>query len=38
MITSEKHHRHQGEADEVSSSVASERQIPERDPATDLLG
>jgi hypothetical protein len=37
-ISSKKHNRRQGEAGEVSSSVATEMQNPERDPATDLLG
>jgi hypothetical protein len=37
MTTSERHSRHQGEAGEVSSSVATERQKPKRDLATDLL-
>jgi hypothetical protein len=38
MTSSEKHSRHQEEADEVSSSVATERRKPERDLAIDLLG
>jgi hypothetical protein len=38
MTTSVKHSRRQGKAGEVSSSVATERRKPERDPATDLLG
>jgi hypothetical protein len=38
MTSSEKHNRHQGEAGEVSSSVVTERQKPERDLTIDLLG
>jgi hypothetical protein len=37
-VSSKEHRRRQGETGEVSSSVVTEMQNPERDPTTDLLG